>query len=274
MNNLEEVYFEFGKLNILIKNAKKNYLLLPMIVRQGVQSLNCNKNRIKFETLFAPNVADNATKEVMLVVKLIKTINDVSAEDDFDISSIKQIVLAFKKDANVSVLDDIKFDFSISCLFEIYKKIYVENNEIWNLVICAIFNVFFVKAKLINFPMLDVSNALLQFSIVKDEESFLNLILFAVESSENIIEKHKKLIKQNFDKSNEVGMKSVSVEYNYLIENPVVEIGSMLDDLQMTFATLSKATSILENLGILTKIAGSQRYRVFKYDELCKLFEN
>ena len=69
-------------------------------------------------------------------------------------------------------------------------------------------------------------------------------------------------------------MKSVVAEYNYLVENPVIEVGSMLEELQMTFATLSKATAILENNKILTKIAGGQRYRIFKYDALCTLFSN
>ena len=40
MNILQEVYFEIGKLNIQLKNIKKSYFLLPMIVRQGVLSLN------------------------------------------------------------------------------------------------------------------------------------------------------------------------------------------------------------------------------------------
>jgi len=47
----------------------------------------------------------------------------------------------------------------------------------------------------------------------------------------------------------------------------------MLEDLQMTFATLSKATAILQDNGILVQIAGAQRYRIFMYKNIIDLFE-
>ena len=72
MNTIQQIYFKLGQLNILLKHVKKSHFLLPMIVRQGVLSLNCNKKRIDFETLFAPNVTENPSKEVFLIVKEIK----------------------------------------------------------------------------------------------------------------------------------------------------------------------------------------------------------
>ncbi|MBQ8749771.1 MAG: hypothetical protein IJZ29_04825 [Clostridia bacterium] len=273
MDLIQEVYYELGRLNIILKNAKKSQFLLPLIVRQGVQSLNCNGKRVDFEKMFSPNVAEKPSKEVMIIVKLIKTINDLCAKEEFNIETIKSLVLSFNKQADVKKLESIEFAFTIDCLYEIFSCIY-NQNPISMLTTCAVVNLFFVKSKLLNFPMLDFSNALLKVGFASDKESFCNLILFAIKSTISIIDRQKKLIKEDLVKAQSAGMKSVILEYNYLIENPVVEVGSMLEELEMTFATLSKATAILENLGILTKIAGSQRYRIFKYDALCELFSN
>lgn len=275
MEILQEIYYELGKLNIAIKNIKKSHFLLPMIARQGVQMLNVNGERISFETLFSPNVAENPSKEVMLVVKLIKTINEMCAVKDFNISTIKSILNTFKKEIDISKLESINFnEKSIDCLYSVFKCIYKKNDLLTGIIICAIFNIYLVNSKLISLPMLDISNALIKNEDVVDLESFYRVMLYAVKSTMSIIDKQKSIVKKDLSKANESGMKSVNIEYEYLIENPVIEVGAMLEDLEMTFATLSKATGILEKDGILVKIAGSQRYRVFKYASICDLFAN
>ena len=70
----------------------------------------------------------------------------------------------------------------------------------------------------------------------------------------------------------EVTMKSVKTAYAFIQENPVCEVGQLVDNLDLAFATASKAAGVLEDMGILEKIAGSQRYRVFKYSSITNLF--
>lgn len=273
MNLNEEVYFELGKLNLHLKLAKKSFFLLPMIVRQGVMALNCNGKKIEFETLFSPNVADNPSKETLLIVKQIKLINEYSAKENFDIDSVKAIITAFDKKADLNAFENFDWGDDLECLHKIIKLINKNQTPLTLLASGVVANVFLIKSKFIDFPMLDITKAILE----NDNETmddFNALMLNAIKSTINILEQHKKMVKLDVKKAESAKMKSVILEYNYLIENPVVEVGSMLEDLEMTFATLSKATAILENLGILTKIAGSQRYRIFKYGALCKLFED
>lgn len=274
MNILQEVYFEIGKLNIQLKNIKKSYFLLPMIARQGVLSLNCRSKKIEFESLFAPNVADNPSKEVMIIVKSIKTINDVISNGDLDIKSIKKIVSSFDKSANLAQLDDVEFSFDFHCLYNIYNAIYVKNNELSALTFSVICNVFMVLGKYLPLPIFDIAKAIVENDKAKTSDEFFGILLKAINHTTDILAKHKKMVKEHTLIAQKANMKSVVAEYNYLLENPVIEVGSMLEELQMTFATLSKATAILENNKILTKIAGSQRYRIFKYDALCTLFSN
>lgn len=268
----EEVYFELGKLNMHLKLAKKSFFLLPMIVRQGVIALNSNGKKIDFSTLFSPNVADNPSKETLLIVKQIKMINDYNAKNEFDMQSVKEIANAFDKKVNLNALDNVSWSDDLECLQKILHIINKNQSPLTLLSSAVITNVFLIKAKLIDFPMLDITKALIENSY-ETLDDFYELMLKAIKSTIAILDKHKKLIKIDAQKAESAKMKSVILEYNYLIENPVVEVGSMLEDLEMTFATLSKATGILERLGILTKIAGSQRYRIFKYDAICKLFE-
>lgn len=272
MNLNEEVYFELGKLNLHLKLAKKSFFLLPIIVRQGVMAINYGGKRIEFESVFSPNVAENPSKETMLIVKQIKLINDYCAKDSFNLECVKSIITAFDKKADLSAFNNIAWEGNLQTLHLILKLINKNQSPLTLLVSGVVANVFLVKAKLIDFPMLDITKSIIENNNDTIED-FNALMLNAIKSTINILQKHKNLIKADVKKAESAKMKSVILEYNYIIENPVVEVGSMLDDLEMTFATLSKATAILEELGILTKIAGSQRYRVFKYNELCKLFE-
>lgn len=104
-------------------------------------------------------------------------------------------------------------------------------------------------------------------------EQWIKFFLNAVrESSEEAIDTIKKLSKlhdKNIEIINTMGRasKNARLVFDYLEQNPIIDIGKTANELQLAFSTVSLAVKRLVEAGILIQTNNTNRNRVFSYED-------
>lgn len=271
----EKIYFELGGLNQRCKTMKKSQLLVPMLVRQMKYCLKLIDRNVSFEEVFDPNMSVKPSKDVIKILKYIKSTSDMTNKKTFDAQSFEKYLASI--DSTYTFDDDFiskNLTSDIDSLCNVFLHILRQRNLKGKspFFASAIINVFMTTSGLLEQPVLDLPYVLFKYGTPSNKQEFFEILLKAIENSVGLFEKHKSILKVDSKQMEEVSMKSVKATYEFLKENPVCEVGQLVDNLDLAFATASKAAGILEEMGILEKIAGSQRYRVFKYTSLTSLF--
>ncbi len=271
----EKIYYELGGLNQRCKTMKKSQLLVPLLVRQMIYSLKLIDRNVTFEEVFDPNMNTKPSKDVIKILKYIKCTNDITMKKSFDAVSFEKYLSTIDK---TYVYDD---EFvsknlmpDIDSLCNIFLHILRQRNLKGKSVFfaSAIINAFLTTSGLLEYPVLDMPYMIYKYGTPSNKQEFYEILLKSVENTLSLLDKHKAIMKMDAKQMEEVTMKSVKTAYAFIQENPVCEVGQLVDNLDLAFATASKAAGVLEDMGILEKIAGSQRYRVFKYSSITNLF--
>lgn len=271
----EKIYFELGSLNQRCKTMKKAQLLVPFLVREMIYSLKLIDRTVSFEEVFDPNMNTKPSKDVIKILKYIKGTSEISIKKNFDANSLEKFLENVDK---TYAYDDDFVAKNLSCDLDSLCNVFLHIMRQRNLkgksifFACAIVNAYVTACGLLDQPILDLPYIVYKYGAPSNKQEFFELMLKAVENTSALLDKHKAIIKMDTKQIDEVSMKSVKTTFAFIQENPVCEVGQLVDNLDMAFATASKAAGILEEMGILEKIAGSQRYRVFKYASLTNLF--
>ena len=275
MEQKEKIYYELGALNQRSRSMKKSQLLVPLLVRQMIYSLKLIDRNISFEEVFDPNMNTKPSKDVIKILKYIKNTNEMSQKKVFSATDFEKYLSTIDKTysfddefVNKNLSEDI--DSLCNIFLHIMRQRNVKGKGIF--FACTIVNVFLTGCGMLEYPVLDLPYVVYKYGVPSNKQEFFELLLKAVENTMSLLDKHKAIMKLDAKQMDEVTMKSVKTAYAFIQENPVCEVGQLVDNLDFAFATASKAANTLEEMGILEKIAGSQRYRVFKYSSITNLF--
>lgn len=98
---------------------------------------------------------------------------------------------------------------------------------------------------------------------------FLNAVKDSADESVDTIKKLSDLHDANIDKINGMGRaaKNARAVFDYLEQNPIIDIGKTAEELNLAFSTVSLAVNRLVDAGILIKTNNSSRNRVFAYED-------
>lgn len=98
---------------------------------------------------------------------------------------------------------------------------------------------------------------------------FLNAIKESAEESIDTIKKHSVLHDKNIEKINAMGRasKNARAVFNYLEQNPIIDIGKTAKEINLAFSTVSLAVNRLVDAGILIQTNNANRNRVFAYKD-------
>ena len=97
---------------------------------------------------------------------------------------------------------------------------------------------------------------------------FLNAIRESADESVETIKKLSELHDANIKKIDTMGRaaKNVRAVFDYLEQNPIIDIGKTAEELKLAFSTVSLAVNRLVDVGILIKTNNANRNRVFSYE--------
>lgn len=143
---------------------------------------------------------------------------------------------------------------------------------------------FLMEKKVLNSPALYISYYLKKnrieyydrMSEVRNKDNyeqwikfFLNAIKESSEESVDTIKKLSALHEVNIEKINAMGRaaKNARAVFDYLEQNPIIDIGKTAGELNLAFSTVSLAVSRLVDSGILIQTNNANRNRVFAYEE-------
>lgn len=143
---------------------------------------------------------------------------------------------------------------------------------------------FLMEKKVLNSPALYISYYLKKnrieyydrMSEVRNKDNyeqwikfFLNAIKESAEESVDTIKKLSALHEVNIEKINAMGRaaKNARAVFDYLEQNPIIDIGKTAGELNLAFSTVSLAVSRLVDSGILIQTNNANRNRVFAYEE-------
>ncbi|MBR3974567.1 MAG: Fic family protein [Clostridia bacterium] len=143
---------------------------------------------------------------------------------------------------------------------------------------------FLMDKKVLNSPVLYISYYLKKnrieyydrMSEVRNKDNyeqwikfFLNAIRESADESVETIKKLSELHDANIKKIATMGRaaKNVRAVFDYLEQNPIIDIGKTAEELKLAFSTVSLAVNRLVDSGILIKTNNANRNRVFSYED-------
>lgn len=143
---------------------------------------------------------------------------------------------------------------------------------------------FLMQKKVLNSPALYISYYLKKnrieyydrMSEVRNKDNyeqwikfFLNAIKESAEESIDTIKTLSALHDVNIEKINAMGRasKNARAVFDYLEQNPIIDIGKTAEDLNLAFSTVSLAVNRLVEAGILIQTNNANRNRVFAYED-------
>lgn len=143
---------------------------------------------------------------------------------------------------------------------------------------------FLMEKKVLNSPALYISYYLKKnrieyydrMSEVRNKDNyeqwikfFLSAIKESADESVDTIKKLSALHDANIEKINAMGRaaKNARAVFDYLEQNPIIDIGKTAEELNLAFSTVSLAINRLVDAGILIQTNNANRNRVFAYEE-------
>ena len=143
---------------------------------------------------------------------------------------------------------------------------------------------FLMEKKVLNSPALYISYYLKKnrieyydrMSEVRNKDNyeqwikfFLNAIKESADESVETIKKLSELHDANIKKIDAMGRasKNARAVFDYLEQNPIIDIGKTAEELNLAFSTVSLAVNRLVDAGILIQTNNANRNRVFAYEE-------
>ena len=143
---------------------------------------------------------------------------------------------------------------------------------------------FLMEKKVLNSPALYISYYLKKnrieyydrMSEVRNKDNyeqwikfFLNAIKESADESVETIKKLSELHDANIKKIDTMGRaaKNARAVFDYLEQNPIIDIGKTAEELNLAFSTVSLAVNRLVDTGILIKTNNANRNRVFSYED-------
>ncbi len=102
---------------------------------------------------------------------------------------------------------------------------------------------------------------------------FLNAVKESAEESINTIKKLSDLHDKNVEKIKAMGRasKNARAVFDYLEQNPIIDIGKTAEELNLAFSTVSLAVNHLVDAGILVQTNNANRNRVFAYEDYLEI---
>lgn len=272
-----EIFYELGKLNTYLGCIvpKVSVCTLNFMARECKYSLLLNKKRVQFSEIFDPNVINSENKNIIIVVKYIKAWDyALKVNKEFNADFILEFYNKLNSNQYIDKPSMMDIDYnSLNGLFDLYKLVLSRNkNPINELYANLLVNLYFIKQKKLTSPIIDMGYAVSQCGKPKTFEDFLTVILYAIKSSNKILLAQKEIFNNDKKVVDEISVKSTTSVYKYVMGMPVFEVGEASKVLELTFATTSKAFSILEKQGIIRQSAGNLRYRIFEYGKIVDLY--
>lgn len=143
---------------------------------------------------------------------------------------------------------------------------------------------FLMEKKVLNSPALYISYYLKKnrieyydrMSEVRNKDNyeqwikfFLNAIKESADESVDTIKKLSELHNVNIKKIGAMGRaaKNARAVFDYLEQNPIIDIGKTAEELNLAFSTVSLAVNRLVDAGILIQTNNANRNRVFAYED-------
>lgn len=143
---------------------------------------------------------------------------------------------------------------------------------------------FLMEKKVLNSPALYISYYLKKnrieyydrMSEVRNKDNyeqwikfFLNAIKESADESVETIKKLSELHDENIKKIDAMGRaaKNAKAVFDYLEQNPIIDIGKTAEELNLAFSTVSLAVNRLVDAGILIQTNNANRNRVFAYED-------
>ena len=143
---------------------------------------------------------------------------------------------------------------------------------------------FLMEKKVLNSPALYISYYLKKnrieyydrMSEVRNKDNyeqwikfFLNAIKESADESVETIKKLSELHNANINKIDAMGRasKNARAVFDYLEQNPIIDIGKTAEELNLAFSTVSLAVNRLVDAGILIQTNNANRNRVFAYED-------
>ena len=143
---------------------------------------------------------------------------------------------------------------------------------------------FLMEKKVLNSPALYISyylkkNRIEYYDRMSEDRSkanyeqwikfFLNAVKESADESVDTIKKLSDLHDANIEKINAMGRaaKNARAVFDYLEQNPIIDIGKTAEELKLAFSTVSLAVNRLVDAGILIKTNNANRNRVFSYED-------
>lgn len=143
---------------------------------------------------------------------------------------------------------------------------------------------FLIEKKVLNSPALYISYYLKKnrieyydrMSEVRNKDNyeqwikfFLNAIKESADESVDTINKLYSLHGTNIEKINAMGRaaKNARAVFDYLEQNPIIDIGKTAEELNLAFSTVSLAVNRLVDVGILVQANNANRNRVYAYED-------
>ena len=254
----KDLFYGLGRLSALadLTLGKMKSVVLLFLAKHFVQSINTNGQNLSIVDVLEPEAYDKNPKDIHKLVMYIKSVNNIVAKKEpFN----SKLIQSFVKSLGLTIEVEYKNDFD--GLLESIKKLQDSiPSQVYYLLLTGLVNLYFVCNGYIKYPIID---------FVKDASR--DAIIEAVANSNGIILQTKKLIKEDRNKLHDY-TKSVPIFFDYVVNNPVFDIGMSIDETGLSFATSSKVVSILEGKGILEKISGNLRYRIYKYTRMLNIF--
>lgn len=102
---------------------------------------------------------------------------------------------------------------------------------------------------------------------------FLNAVKESAEESIDTIKKLSDLHDKNVEKIKAMGRasKNARAVFDYLEQNPIIDIGKTAEELNLAFSTVSLAVNHLVDAGILVQTNNANRNRVFAYEDYLEI---
>lgn len=272
-----EIFYELGKLNTYLGTIvpKVSTCTLNFMARECKYSLLLNKKRVKFSEIFDPNVINSENKNILIVVKYIKAWDyALKSSKNFSADFILEFYNKLSATQYIDKPSIVDVDYtSLKGVYDLYKLVVSRNkNPINELYANLLVNLFFVKQKKLDSPVIDMGYAIGQCGKPKNYDEFLEVIYYAIKNSNKILLSQKEIFSEDRKIIEEISVKSTTSVFKYVMSMPVFEVGEASKQLDLTFATTSKAFSILEKQGIIRKSAGNLRYRIFEYGKIVDLY--
>lgn len=143
---------------------------------------------------------------------------------------------------------------------------------------------FLMEKKVLNSPALYISYYLKKnrieyydrMSEVRNKDNykqwvkfFLNAIKESADESVDTIKKLSVLHDANIEKISAMGRatKNARAVFDYLEQNPIIDIGKTAEELNLAFSTVSLAVNRLVDAGILIQTNNANRNRIFAYED-------